>query len=73
MNYRQIKSLMVLHNVKSADIARKLGIGNEAVSLILTGRRRSFRVQTAIAEALHMPYEELWGPPHKPRISHKAA
>ena len=49
---RKVKSLMVLKGIKSIDIARKLGVSHITVSIILTGKGKSRRIQKAIADAL---------------------
>lgn len=61
---RKVKSLMVLKGIKNVDIARKLGLSPVTVSIVLTGRRKSRRIQKAIAEALGVNYEKLWHKKH---------
>lgn len=57
---RKVKSLMVLKGIKSIDIARQLGVSRVTVSIVLTGKGKSQRIQKAIADALCMQYEKLW-------------
>jgi transcriptional regulator with XRE-family HTH domain len=62
--YRKVKSLMVLHDIKGVEIARKLNRSPKTVSIVLTGRGRSKYIEQAVADALGMPHEKLF-PPHK--------
>ena len=57
---RKIKSLMALYGIKGTDIAKKLGLSRVTISIVITGKGKSRRVQKAIALALDMPVEELW-------------
>ena len=57
---RQRKAALALKGVKQADIARLLGVAPTHVSDVIYGRRRSVRVERAIAEALGRQVEELF-------------
>jgi len=58
---RWIRSQMVLVNVSGAGIGRQLGISRATVSNVIAGREVSVRVQRAIAEALKMDFQAVWG------------
>lgn len=61
----EIKAQLVLNGIKLKDIAESLGVSRPCVSIIISGRERSRRVEQAIADRLGLPYEALWGEPHK--------
>jgi transcriptional regulator with XRE-family HTH domain len=48
--------------VRVADIARELGLSGSHVSLVLSGRSISARVQQAIAEKIGKPVSEVFPP-----------
>lgn len=56
----QRKAALVLYGVSQAEIARCSGVTATHVSDVLHGRRRSPRVERAIAEALGRPVEDLF-------------
>lgn len=60
---RERKAALVLKGIKQADIARRLGVAPTHVSDVVYGRRRSVRVETAIAEALGQPAPEVFPTP----------
>lgn len=70
MNNR-VKALMVLKGIKQADICVLLGVRASSVSLIVSGKKRSRRIRTAIAQALGVRVEELW--PDKSNAPKRAA
>jgi hypothetical protein len=47
-------------------IARRLGINGAGVSHIVSRRARSRRIESAIAQILRVPREEIFGPNGKP-------
>lgn len=57
---RKVKSLMVLKGIKMVDIARQIGVSRVTVSIVITGKGKSRRIQQAIAVALGEKYERLW-------------
>lgn len=57
---RERKAELVLKGIKQADIARRLGVAPTHVSDVVYGRRRSVRVEKAIAEALGRPAPEVF-------------
>jgi Ner family transcriptional regulator len=58
---QEVKAEMVLKRVSQTQIADSLGITPGTVSAVINGHRKSKRVQRAIAEALGLKYETLWG------------
>jgi len=54
------KILMLRKGITQAEIARRLGVSSATVSLVVSGRMRSRRVEQTIAEALGLPREILW-------------
>jgi transcriptional regulator with XRE-family HTH domain len=55
------KAEMVLRQVTQQDIANGLGLTQSHVSEVIRGKRRSPRVEQAVAEALGRPVEEVFG------------
>jgi transcriptional regulator with XRE-family HTH domain len=64
---RKIKSLMMLKGITGKEIARRERVSMTWVSLVLNGRAPSERIRRAIAEALRVSYESIWGKECKPR------
>lgn len=60
MNGMDRKILMLRKGITQAEIARRLGVSGATVSLVVSGRMRSRRVEQAISEALGLPRELLW-------------
>ena len=60
---RKIKALLALKGVSAFSIARKLGVDRSLITKVISDKtyNKSPRVRAAIAEALDVPYEELWG------------
>lgn len=56
---------MALKGIKGVDIARQLGVSRVTVSVVITGKGKSRRIQKAIADALGVKYESLWSNLHK--------
>lgn len=52
-----------------AQIARQLRVSKPAVCAIVQGRKRSARIEAAIAQATGLPRTVLW-PQHRPKVSH---
>lgn len=52
----QIRARLLERDITLADIAKQL-----RVSVVITRKGRSRRIQEHIAQALGMPYERLWG------------
>lgn len=60
METREIKALMMLKGVTNASIAATESVSRTWVSLVLTGKRRSSRIRTAIATAVGVPVTTIW-------------
>lgn len=62
-----INNSLILRDKKSlikiniTELARAIGRSRTWVSLVLHGHRKSPATRKAIAEALGVPYERLWG------------
>jgi len=61
MDSSEIKGLMKKLGVSQEEIAKKLGITRVYVNRVIHGERSTKRVRQAIADALRMPFEEVWG------------
>ena len=59
---RERKAALALRGVTQAEIARRLRVTPTHVSDVMYGRRRSVRVEKAIAEALQRPALEVFPP-----------
>jgi len=57
---RNVNQLLKKAGVKQIDIARRLGVSAQFVNAVASGKRSTFRVKTAIAEALNKPITDLW-------------
>lgn len=55
------RGMLAMRNIKPRRIAEAIGVTDSCVGHILHARKTSRRVQQAIADALEMAYEELWG------------
>ena len=56
----KIKVEMLKKRLSGAEIARKAGVDRSAVYHVIAGRSTSKRLRQAIADALDMPYDEVW-------------
>ena len=52
---------MAVRNRTLADLARELGVTRSAVTAVVRGRRRSARIEQAVARACGIPARELFG------------
>ncbi len=43
-----------------ADLARHIGVSHSAVSMIVSGRSRSARIEQAVADALDRKPQDIW-------------
>lgn len=57
----EIRALLTLKGVTGAEIARRAGVDRTAVYKVIAGNSRSLRLRRMIADALDLPYEEVWG------------
>lgn len=62
MTARQRKAALVEHGRSQADIARKTGFSEAYVSDVLKGYRRSVPIESAVAEAIGRPVDEVFPP-----------
>jgi len=65
MNSFEIKSLMKKLGITQVDIAKNLGIPKQNVYRVIHGERSTRRIRQAIADALGVSFEELWGDENK--------
>lgn len=61
MDPNEIKSLMVKKHVKGSEIAASERVSRSCVSQVVNRKIRSRRIQMAIANALDLPFERIWG------------
>lgn len=57
----QRKAALVLHGISTTDVANDLGVTRQHVWQVLTGKRRSPRVEHAIAQKIGKPVERVFG------------
>jgi lambda repressor-like predicted transcriptional regulator len=57
------KAELVRREIGLADIAAAQGVTRQHVWHVLTGKRRSPRIEQAIADAIELPVEEVFGAP----------
>ena len=62
IRFTHIRMAFLARNLTFADIATRLSTNASAVTNVAKGRTNSRRIRDAIAAALGMSYEELWGP-----------
>lgn len=60
MSPREIRAELVLRGIKQREIADALGVSETVVSLVIDRKRRSQRVQRAIARAIGRPVHEVF-------------
>lgn len=58
LNHRAQKKFI---KIDVTALARHIGLSRTYVSLVLHGHKKSKRARKLIAEALGIPYNELWG------------
>jgi lambda repressor-like predicted transcriptional regulator len=61
MSPREIYGRLLMKGLTAQALGRELGISGRAVSLVITRKGRSRRVQEAIARALGLGFERVWG------------
>gem|GEM_PF-5730556 len=54
------RGLLRMHNIRSREIAKDLGVHESGISHVLSGKGKSRKIQSGIANALGMSFEELW-------------
>ena len=56
-----IRGLLAMHKITGRRIAESTGVNESFVSQVLSGRKKSSRIQQAVADALGVTFEKLWG------------
>jgi len=59
------KELLIKKQISQVEIAREINVTTPAISIVMSGRSRSYRIEKAISDRAGVPYEEMWG--DKPR------
>ena len=62
-----------MRQIGQAEIARQIGVSRVYVHDVLHGRRRSDRIEAAIAEAIGRPVAEVFPPRVAPHVLTSAA
>ena len=60
MKPNEIRGHLLLKNVKSGDIAKKIGVSDAAVSMVIGGTAVSARISAEIARVIGKPVSEIW-------------
>lgn len=55
-----VRGLLRMYGIRNRQIAKSLGVTDSAIGHVLAGRKKSLRVQQAVADALNKSFEELW-------------
>lgn len=63
MTPRQIRAQLLLSNRTTVSIARKLGVSRQLVSHVIHRRLDNSRVRAAVADAIGVAYQVVWGVP----------
>lgn len=69
MTPSKIKSLLVEREISMTTIAHDLRVSQPSVSLIVSKKGRSYRIEKSIADRLGIPYSELFGDPPRRRAA----
>lgn len=56
-----IKAELVRRGLTPGAVGESLGVSREYVSMTIHGKRTAARVRRAIANAIEMPYADVWG------------
>lgn len=67
LHSREIKARLISAGVTFGSLARKCRVGKSTISMILWKKGRSRKVQQAIADALDMKFEDVWGNQSDPK------
>jgi lambda repressor-like predicted transcriptional regulator len=62
MRPADIRAELVRRDRSAASVARELGLSKVHVGQVLVGKRRSPRVEEALAAAIEMPVDEVFEP-----------
>jgi DNA-binding Xre family transcriptional regulator len=60
MTPRERKALMILNNVKSTELAKKLGVHPSTIYLVRADRGKSRRVEEALAKACGVSHRKMF-------------
>jgi transcriptional regulator with XRE-family HTH domain len=61
MSTKEIKILLIQKDLTMSEIARRERVSRNLVSCVIRGKAQSLRIQKAIATALDVTFESLWG------------
>jgi transcriptional regulator with XRE-family HTH domain len=56
----KLKSLMMRKGITGREIARRTGVSETWVSLVINNKKKSTRIRNAIARALGRKVKDLW-------------
>ena len=59
MNRKNVKILMIQHDIKIPDLSHELGVTQQAIYYVISGRMTSKRIQEKLEIAFGMPIEEI--------------
>ncbi len=59
-NAMRVRGLLLLSGINTKDMAAKAGVSSGYISSVLNGSRLGLKLRFAIADALRMPYKEVW-------------
>jgi predicted transcriptional regulator len=60
MKPNEIRAALLIKDVRPAGIANKLGVSRAAVSVVISGKQKSARIQKEIAGIIGKKIEEIW-------------
>lgn len=60
MTPQEIKFCIASRGISQKELARKLGVTSAAISLIISGKRRSNWIASHIAATIGLPMEAIW-------------
>ena len=60
LSTNEIKSRLILRGIKIVDVARTAGVSPTTVSIVLSRKGKSKRIQKALARAIETSYKEVW-------------
>lgn len=58
---KKIKILLLEHDIRQVDIARALGVSRVAICNVISGKRRSRKIEAYIARKLGVSWWHLFG------------
>jgi transcriptional regulator with XRE-family HTH domain len=60
MTSREIRAALILKGITQASIAEELGVSASMISQVIDGKKRSERIQHAIARAIDRPVHQVF-------------